>query len=196
MALPQTLVADPTRPAQRQSSGELSPHCLASHHATAGCEAQLAHVAAAQTWPFAHDMHVSPSLPHRRKSPPPAHVPPSQHPWGQLCGVQTQMPAPLHGAPAGHALQSAPPVPQVAFVFGSQVPGLPGPLEQQSFGQLCAVHRHAVPSPLQTVPGGQRFSHVPPQPSGPQTLPAQERVQHVPWSVLQTQLRKFGQSPS
>jgi hypothetical protein len=69
-------------------------------------------------------------------------------------------------------------------------------LEQHPSGQLCAVQRQAVPLPLQTVPGEQRLSHSPPQPSGPQTLPAQEREQQVPAALLQTQLRKSGQSPS
>src|SRR5919199_470790 len=39
-----------------------------------------------------------------------------QQPFGQLAGVQTQVPF-WHSKPAGHATQVAPPVPQNALVF-------------------------------------------------------------------------------
>jgi hypothetical protein len=163
-----------------------------------GCVVQLSQrsLAAAQTWLIAHAWQVSPSLPQCWNVPPSRQVSLSQQPSGQNCGVQAQKPSALHGAPVGHALHCAPPVPHVSFVFGSQVPAFPGPSEQQSFGQLSAVQRQAVKSALQTVPGGQVFGHVPPHPSGPHRLPAQPRAQHVPCAWLQTQLRKFGQSLS
>jgi hypothetical protein len=120
----------------------------------------------------------------------------SQQPLGQLCALQTQTPSALQTVPSGQATHCTPLRPHAVSKLGWQVPGFPGPLEQHPAGQLCAVQRQAVPSSLQTVLGGQRFSQLPPQPSGPQTLPAQVRVQHVPWGRLQTQVRKSGQSSS
>ena len=49
---------------------------------------------------------------------------------------------------------------------------MPGPLEQQPFGQVVALQMQPVPAALQVVPVGQ-VPQEPPQPLGPQTLPVQ-----------------------
>jgi hypothetical protein len=121
------------------------------------------------------------------------HVRPSS---AQVLGTQTHCPF-WHCSCPVQIPQLWPGRPQFWLVFpGSQVPGFPTPLEEQPVAQLCAVHKHWVPSGLHVVFGGQRFSQSPPHPSGPQTLPSQFRAQQVPWARLQTQSRTFGQSAS
>jgi hypothetical protein len=100
-------------------------------------------------------------------------------------------------SPAPQDAQLAPPSPQASFeVPGRQVPGSPGPLEQQPFGQLCRVQRHWPVSSSQLWPLG----HVPqpsalPQPSGPHARPAQLGVQQSP-SGLHAVALPWQQSPS
>jgi hypothetical protein len=63
----------------------------------------------------------------------------SQHPSGQLWALQPHSPCALQASPSGQSTHRAPLMPQ-ASSFGCGLrhsPGLPGPLVQHPFGQLC-----------------------------------------------------------
>jgi hypothetical protein len=81
-------------------------------------------------------------------------------PLGPVCAFQLHCPVDvlqMSQLPGGggwqHETHWAPLMPHVSLVSGSQVPGLPGPKEQQPFGQLAALQTQR---PLtQALPAGQ-----------------------------------------
>jgi hypothetical protein len=103
---------------------------------------------------------LPPQVPQLSVPPHPSGAVPQVRPSSaQVFGMQTHCSFWQISCPV-QARQLWPGRPQFWFVFpGSQVPGLPSPLEQQPFGQLCAVQRQDLPSALQTVLGGQVSSH-------------------------------------
>jgi hypothetical protein len=92
-----------------------------------------------------------------------------QHPFGQLCALQTHSWL-TQACPAGQFTQMTPLSPQLLLA----VPGRQGPaaVSQQPSGQLCGVQMHC-PCALQTSPIGQPGGHCPPHPSGPHSRPWQ-----------------------
>ena len=132
-------------------------------------------------------------MPHSWLLVPGRQVFPSQHPLGQLAGVQTQVPF-WHSVPAGQAMQIAPAVPQSWFVFpGRQVvEGLAGSaLASQQPEQLAVVHTQ-IPF-WQSRSEGQDTQVTPPVPQNSsvspvlQVLPSQQPFGQL--AGVQTQLQ-------
>jgi hypothetical protein len=101
----------------------------------------------------------------------------SQQPFGQLSGPHATHWPLWQTSSSSHSLHSAPPVPQNWLVVPAwQLPGWPGLLVQQPFGQLCRVQRHSPSSSSQTCPAA-HVPQLPPQPSGPHSRPPQSGSQ-------------------
>lgn len=102
-----------------------------------------------------------------------------QQPPEQLCAVQTQIPDALHASPSGQSMHWTPLMPQLVSELVRQMPGLPGPFEQQPFGQLSALQTQ---TPLtQSSPGSTQMSPSPFGGAQPPQLSSSVSVStHVP----------------
>jgi hypothetical protein len=110
-------------------------------------------------------MHATPLVPQASLLVPALHVwvAASQHPVGQLAGVQTHDPS-WHSVPAGHPMQVRPAVPHAWSVL----PGLQVLFSQQP-AQLAGVQTQ---DPFwHSVPAGQEIQAAPPVPQNSFALP-------------------------
>jgi hypothetical protein len=109
----------------------------------------------------------------------------SQHPLGHEAAVQPHFPVDvLHASPAGHAAQTAPAAPQLAFVslaYGTQVFPL-----QHPFGHDVASHAHVWVADAHSWPVRHAVHFEPPVPQtalvslayGTQAFPLQQPLAH------------------